>query len=1387
MICTFYSYKGGVGRSMALANVADALARHGLKVLMIDFDLEAPGLEQFFQINQRQVRRHLGLLDLLLSYKSSMSVAASEDQERPFRRLKENFILSVYHNLPSGGSLDLMPAGQRGDEDQLVRYALNLRTFDWQDFYFNWAGETFFEWLRRSLVPGLYDVVLIDSRTGVTEIGGICAYQLADAVVMFCASNRQNVHGTMNVLRDFFSPRVQARRANRSLSAIVVPARVEQRDEPLLQDFQHRFEEAFGQYTPPQFVAAGVNFWDLLIPHDPPYAFEERVITDPARVGERRQMEIAFQGLVEAIALLAEPETPLADLVPKPAVAEPKPAPAIEPQYDVTRRFAVYDAFLAYTNADREAVEIVAQRLSEEAKLRPFLDRWNLVPGEPWQEALEAAIDGSRSSIIFIGPSGVNPWQNQEMRATLDAQVRRRDDYRIIPVLLPGADPDVVPRLLATHTWVDLRAGLDDEPAFRQLVAGIRGEGVGPATIETVCPYRGLEPFDVEHAAFFFGRETMVEQLLSKIRKYSFVSLVGPSGCGKSSLVRAGLVPALQRGALPRSEDWLVRFFRPGTDPLRTLSTGLIALLQPESPVVDQMAESRKLADYLHNDAVSIVDVAAELRERHPDVHQFVLIADQFEEIYTECQVEVLRHAFTRALLTLAEEESIKVVLTLRADFFGHVLSDRQLGERTDAGIVNVLPMTREELRAAIEQPALKTGRVFEAGLVERILNDVADGPGGLPLLQYTLMALWEQQRDGWLTHEGYEAIGGGVGVIGQRAEAAYAALDEAGRETARRIFPRLIRYADGTAETRRRAAIDDLVTTRTSRSQVEAVIQALAGARLLITAMDPEGRGTVELAHDVLTTAWQRLQHWLEEDRAFGVWRERLALALRTWQETEEDEGSLLRGAILSEAERWLEERIDDLNMIERTFLENSLALRKREQLARERLRRRTLFGLTGVLLIALVLTMVAAWGWQSSVNSERALEAEISIRLTAQADAEQAAANALDAYATARSQQLASQSAAQLADKNYEVALLLALQAGHTADTIEALNASYGALTALSCGVFTITGHTDDLYGVVWSPDGSRFLTFSDDGTARAWDSETRQQLVVLLGHTGHVVSADWSPDGNTILAASDDGTARMWDAATGMELRILVGHGDAVTHIAWSPDGSSILTASDDGTARMWDAGTGMVLAVLAGHKDRVTQAAWSPDGSSILTASDDSTARMWDAHTGAELLVIEGHSEGVNSAAWSPDRSTILTGGDDGTARMWDAVTGAGIWILTGHTAGVNHVAWSPDGVRILTASDDGTARIWDALTGAELVTFFGSETGISSAIWSPDARQIITVSVDGSVQRFFTHMEDVLEIACQCASRNMTQEEWDRFIGSSEPYRATCDELPAPEG
>jgi formylglycine-generating enzyme required for sulfatase activity/energy-coupling factor transporter ATP-binding protein EcfA2 len=444
------------------------------------------------------------------------------------------------------------------------------------------------------------------------------------------------------------------------------------------------------------------------------------------------------------------------------------------------------------------------------------------------------------------------------------------------------------------------------------------------------CPYRGLLYFEEGHADNYFGRQAMVEKLVQKLRRANFVAVVGPSGSGKSSLVRAGLLPALSSGALPGSTGWQVEIFYPGDDPLRSLAAALVARLAPDLSVPRQLTEARDLAEGLRSGALTVTDVLAHLRARSADGARLLLIADQFEEAFTLCQDDGARRAFLDALLAIAETSRaprVTVLLTLRADFFGRALQTDGLGRLVDEGQVNVLPMSREERREAVEQPALRAGCRFEGGLVERILDAVQDAPGDLPLLEFALTELWARQTaDGMLTHAAYESIGEVRGAIARHADDTLAGLDETQVAAVRAIFTRLVQVArpdEAAQDSRRRIGLAELP------SGSRELAQRLADARLLVTARDPNsGKETVEVAHEALIRNWGQLQEWLNRDREFLLWRQRVQTWVGIWKESGRNEGALLNEWLLREARMRSEGQEGDLNSDElELLLRSSLA----------------------------------------------------------------------------------------------------------------------------------------------------------------------------------------------------------------------------------------------------------------------------------------------------------------------------------------------------------------------------------------------------------------------------------------------------------------------------
>jgi hypothetical protein len=336
-----------------------------------------------------------------------------------------------------------------------------------------------------------------------------------------------------------------------------------------------------------------------------------------------------------------------------------------------------YDVFLSYHWRDHAAVETVAHALRQRG-LSVFLDRWYLVPGRPWPRALEEALGGCRALAVFLGPHGMGPWQQREKDLALDRQARDAT-FPVIPILLPGADPAL--GFLGLNTWVDLWGGLGDPLALAVLSAAVRGEPPGhdlleqvSATLATVCPYRGLRPFREEDARFFFGREAFAARLVEAVERQTLAAVLGASGSGKSSVVRAGLVPQLRHGAGGRV--WDVVTMVPGDCPLHALAAALVPLLEPDMAEIDRLAEVGKLAGHLAEKRVALRDVVARALEKQSGTDRLLLVADQWEELYTLGRDAQAHRRFLDEVLEATELGMLSVMLTLRGDFFGHVLSD---------------------------------------------------------------------------------------------------------------------------------------------------------------------------------------------------------------------------------------------------------------------------------------------------------------------------------------------------------------------------------------------------------------------------------------------------------------------------------------------------------------------------------------------------------------------------------------------------------------------------------------------------------------------------------------------------------------------------------------
>ncbi len=438
---------------------------------------------------------------------------------------------------------------------------------------------------------------------------------------------------------------------------------------------------------------------------------------------------------------------------------------------------------------------------------------------------------------------------------------------------------------------------------------------------DVYCPYRGLSVFREEDKNYFFGRESFVESLFHAAHKQPLLPVIGASGSGKSSVVFAGLIPRLRAEG-----SWLIESFRPQNQPFYNLASVLVRLLKPDIDEIQQSGQTAKLLADLVQGKLKLPQVLVSILHRYPG-KRLLLVVDQLEEIYTfGSNTQEQQQFFVDALLAAVQSASsrLTVLFTLRADFLNYVLSYRPFADAFGDSLPMFLSsMNRQELQAVIELPAQQIGVQLEEGLTDRILDDIQQEPGNLPLLEFTLTQLWARQSRRKFTHQAYAEIGGVAKALANHAEAVYANLNNSKQKQTQQIFLQLVRPGEGIKDTGRLA-------TRAEVGNWE-LVTFLADNRLVITGYDKAlGLETVEIVHEVLIREWELFHLWVENERSFLTWRERLRMAMRQWEFMNRDEGALLRGSVLVEAEQWQQQRQEPLSPAEQDFIQRSLLLER-------------------------------------------------------------------------------------------------------------------------------------------------------------------------------------------------------------------------------------------------------------------------------------------------------------------------------------------------------------------------------------------------------------------------------------------------------------------------
>jgi DNA-binding SARP family transcriptional activator len=423
---------------------------------------------------------------------------------------------------------------------------------------------------------------------------------------------------------------------------------------------------------------------------------------------------------------------------------------------------------------------------------------------------------------------------------------------------------------------------------------------VSPRRSEERNPYKGLRAFTETDSADFFGRGELTRRLVSRLADEGsgsrFLAVVGPSGGGKSSVVRAGLVPAIRHGVLGGPDPFVAEMF-PGAHPVDELEAALLRIaVRPVSRLHDRLdSGSRGLLE--------AIDLVA------PGDAEVVLVVDQFEEVFTLTTDESERSLFLESLRVAAAdpESRLRIIVTLRADFYDRPLIYPRFGELLAERTEAVPPLTADELEQAIRGPVERIGVRPEPGLVAEMIADVAHQPGALPLLQYALTELFEHRDEDRLTLSAYRELGGIMGALSARSEHIYDAFDQRVRLATKQAFLRLVTLGEGRQDTRRRVALNELDTLEVDREAIDNVIDTFGRHRLLTFDREPATREpTVEIAHEALLSAWGRLRTWIDGAREDLRQERGLARAAAEWRGSGGDKSFLVRGARLEQLETW-------------------------------------------------------------------------------------------------------------------------------------------------------------------------------------------------------------------------------------------------------------------------------------------------------------------------------------------------------------------------------------------------------------------------------------------------------------------------------------------------
>ena len=855
------------------------------------------------------------------------------------------------------------------------------------------------------------------------------------------------------------------------------------------------------------------------------------------------------------------------------------------------------------------------------------------------------------------------------------------------------------------------------------------------------CPYPGLRPFERDEDTLFFGRDEQVDQLLDKLDQTHFLAVLGVSGSGKSSLVRAGLLPALDSGYLAGAgARWAIAELRPGDQPFGRLATALVEdtdwgeAQAPDTdaavdPAIAELETALRRGNLALNWRLGVQPLAEGTR--------LLILVDQFEELFRYRRgAEQDAAAFVALLLGAATHPDVYIVITMRSEFLGDCAVYPDLPEAINAGLFLTPSLTPEQMADAIQLPARLAqfdGEV-DPDLVRELLAEAGGQTDQLPVLQHALMRLWDRaDAPKRLEPSGLVDLGGLSGCLDAHVEEAYVSLDAEQQRIAEVLFRGLTERGSGARDTRRPVRLGEIADLAgVGPERVGAVLEVFRQPGRSFV-MPPAGTSltadsVLDITHEALIRQWRRLQQWTADEAGQAELYQRLASSAQRYKQRA---GALWIDPDLQIALDWSRKRRPTKGWAERYGGDFEPAMGFLATSRSKAIRRtRGIAAICGMMFLA----TAALAGWA------------LHERGVAETGELQRTENLFDSGLT---------HAALLARVEDPAEAHVALS--ETAELDGVIAAPRRHARNLLAGYVDILGGTaDKVYegagaalvgGVAVSPDGHLLAAAGERGTLVLFDAQTGELLRRLEGHdpsappNGIVGAVVFAPDGAVLYSGDGDRHIFRWSVPEGDKLGEWEAP-DGVWALALSPEGETLASGGAGDAITIWSTATGEKLRSLEGQSSDIADGnglAFFPDGLRLVSGGYGGDVGIWDLETGAEQVLPKLHTGQVNAVAVSPDGALIATGGADKRIVLWDADSGRPLRQLRGHQNIVFGLAFDATGGRLLSASRDNSMRLWDLATGVTLRIYQGHSAGLWSV--ARHGKTLYTAANDATVRRW----------------------------------------------